>query len=758
VFGEMVRAHRRRLGLTQEELAERTGLSVRGIGNLEAGRIAEPRPTTVRLLADAFGLAGAERDSFCLAAAGEVSGGPSARVPAQLPPDVSAFAGRDEQLTWLDALVSVEAAQPAAVVISAIAGTAGVGKTALAIHWAHRVANRFPDGQLYVNLRGFHPAGSAMSPAAAIRGFLDSFGVPPHRIPADLDAQVGLFRSQLAGRRVLVVLDNARDTEQVRPLLPGAPGCLVLVTSRNELTGLIAAHAAHTITLDLLTEIEAQELLARRLGAHRVSSERQATEEIIVRCARLPLALAIVAARAAVRPSLSLRALAAELRETRAGTTLDGFASGDTTADVRTVFSWSYQALSPPAARLFRLLGLHPGPDASIPAVASLAGIPVARAQRLLTELLRMHLVTENIVGRYGFHDLLRAYAAELADEHDRESDRRAARDRMLDHYLHTAHSAAALLYPHRDPITLSPPQFGTLVEELSDYQQAWAWFTAERAVLPAAVRQAASHGYGAYTWKLAWTLVHFLLRRGLYHEHITIQQVALEAALRFGDQAGRAHAHAGLGLTHIRLGRFDQAEDDLRAALRLFGNLADRAGQAGIHLNLGWLFDLQSRHMEALHHAEHALDLYRADNDKVGQAVTLNSIGWVHAQHGDYQRALSDCRRALALHMEAGGQDARLADTWDSLGYVHCQLGQYREALSCYQNSYELVRALGDRQFEAEAIAKVGDTHRTAGDADAARTAWQDALAIFNALDHPDADQVRAKLRNLNHRDGPGP
>jgi DNA-binding SARP family transcriptional activator len=281
--------------------------------------------------------------------------------PRQLPTPPRSFTGRADALAILDALLTAHGEHSTAVVISALSGTAGIGKTALAVHWAHQVADRFPDGQLYVNLRGFDPGGQTMAPAEAIGGFLHALGMPPQRIPADLDARVGLYRSELSGRRILIVADNARDAAHVRPLLPGTPGCLVLVTSRSQLSGLVAADGAHPVTLDLLSTAEARELLAHRLGQHRIAAQRQAVEDIITSCSRLPLALAIVAARAAIRPSFGLDVLAKELHEARAG--LDAFSDGeDPTTDIRAVFSWSYQRLSTDAARLFRLLGLAPGP------------------------------------------------------------------------------------------------------------------------------------------------------------------------------------------------------------------------------------------------------------------------------------------------------------------------------------------------------------------------------------------------------------
>src|SRR6266540_1819890 len=370
---------------------------------------------------------------------------PMAAVPRQLPVVTWGFAGRVAELAELTSALEEAAEDGGTVVISAIEGTAGIGKTTLAVYWAHQVADRFPDGQLYVNLRGFDPAGSPMAPAEAVRGFLDALGVPPERIPVSLHAQTALYRSLLAGRRVLVVLDNALDAAQVRPLLPGSAACMAVVTSRNRLTSLVAAEGARLLTVDLLTPAEARQLLAGRLGAGRVAADSLAIEEIITSCARLPLALSIVAARASAHLSFPMAALARELDEARGG--LEAFDGGEQAAQVRAVFSWSYPQLSLEAAGLFRRLGLQLGHDVTVPAAASLAGVTVASVRSAMAELARSHLVNEHTPGRYTFHDLLRAYAAELAHTHDPEPERRKTLHRVLDHYVHTAYAAAILVY-----------------------------------------------------------------------------------------------------------------------------------------------------------------------------------------------------------------------------------------------------------------------------------------------------------------------
>ncbi len=785
MFGDMVRTHRRRVGMTQEELAERTGVSVRGIRNIEVGRISAPRPGTVRLLADALALSGPDRERFCQAALGAPAPNPPAQaaparavparaVPAQLPAAVAAFAGRGEHLKRLDALLpdthdednhddnnhNHNGRGTTAVVISAIAGTAGVGKTTLAVYWAHQVRDRFPDGQLYVNLRGFGPAGTAMAPGEAIRGFLEALEVAPQRIPATLDAQAALYRSLLAGKRVLVVLDNARDVDQVRPLLPGAPGCLALVTSRNQLFGLIAAEGASPLTLDVLSGEESRELLARRLGPQRVAAEPEAAAEIITRCARLPLALAVAAARAVAYPHFPLAALAGELGEAR--DRLDSLDGGDPTTGVRAVLSWSYRGLPPQAARLFRLLGLHPGPDLSVAAAASLAGLPADQVRPLLAELTRAHLVDEHSPGRYSFHDLLRAYAAEQAHSHDADTDRRAAVHRLLGHFLRTAYAADRLLDPHRDPIALAPPAPGVTPGDPVDYEQAMTWFTTEHAALLAAVGQAARAGFATHAWQLAWALETFLYRQGHWLDLLDCQTTALDATRGCADSAGQAYAHCGLAHAYGRLGRYGDVHAHLGQALDLFGLLGDEIGQARTHRMIGLALGHQGRAREALDRNRYALDLYRAAGHRAGQAWALNAVGWYHAQLGDHEQALASCEQALALMRELGHRNGE-ANTWDSLGYAHHHLGRHRQAVVCYQHAVELCRELGHRYKEALALDCLGDVHHAVADADAARDAWRRAVAILDELAHPDAATVRAKIHGLDEaggsRDGtPGP
>ena len=669
-------------------------------------------------------------------------------VPAQLPSAVPGFAGRAAELARLDAVLAQaereRSAGSVAVVISAVSGTAGVGKTALAVQWAHRVAARFPDGQLYVNLNGFGPGGQPAEPGEAVRGFLAGLGVAPAEVPGGVPAQAALYRSLLAGKRVLVVLDNARDAEQVRPLLPGSAGCLAIVTSRSDLAGLVAAEGAYPVSLDLLPPAEAGELLARRLGEARVASEQSAVSEIIERCARLPLALAIAAARAAARPGFPLAAIAAGLRGATA--TLDPFGGTDLTTDVRAVFSWSCRLLSGDAARLFALLGLHPGPDISVPAAASLAAVPPGRAEALLAELAGAHLLSEHGPGRYTAHDLLRTYAAEQVHSLVPGADRAAARHRILDHYLHTAYIAARLLKPERDPIDLAEPPPGTVAEDLTTPDSALAWFAAEHRVLLACISASAAAGLDRHVWQLAWTVKTYLFRGGYWHEQVVTERAAVDAARRDGDLRGLGPAQFSLGEACERLNRLEEAESHYRDALETYAAAGDLSGEADICLGMAELAVHQHRFADALEHSRRALDTFRLAGDAIGQAFALCSVGWSHALLGEYHQALTFCQDALVRMPELGLREGE-AGAWNSLGYAHHGLADHQQAAICYQRALGLYRELGDRYFEAGALTSLGDVHLSAGDSGAARRAWAQALRILEEIDHADASRVRAKL-----------
>jgi DNA-binding SARP family transcriptional activator/tetratricopeptide (TPR) repeat protein len=664
-------------------------------------------------------------------------------APMMLPTAVPGFAGRERELQVLCGAAG-RAGGP--VLITAIGGTAGVGKTALAVHWARRAAAGFPDGQLYVNLRGFGPA-EPLPATEALGVFLDALQVPAAQIPAGLDGRQALYRSLLDGRRVLILLDNARDPKQVRPLLPVSPTAMVLITSRNELASLMVTDSARMLTLDVLSDAEAHQLIAARMGEARLAAEPEAAGELIALCARLPLALAITAARAAAHPGFTLAALAAELRDAHGR--LDALSTGEDTTDVRAVLSWSYQQLSPATARMFRLLGLHPGPDLTAAAAASLAGTGLAEARCMLRELTRRHLLAEPAPGRYAFHDLLHAYAAGQAAAEDSQADRDTAIHRMLDHYLHTGHAAATLIKPSRQPLDLGPAEPGTAPEALDGHEQAMGWFAAERQVLLAAVTVAANIGLDTHAWQLPHVVCDFLERRGHWDECKVIQHTAVVSAARIGDAAAQALSLRYLASSEVLLGDYDQARTHLMDCIRLNQQLGDRVGEAYAYHDLGGLDDCEGRYAAALGCHEQALALCCAAGHHVGQGLALNAIGWNHAMRGDYRSARTSCRRALVLLREAGHRHAE-AHTLDSLGYAEHNLGRLAEAVKCYQQSISLFRQLGVRVSEAETLARLGDTRRAAGHPDAARDAWLRALEILDDLGHSGADEVRAKLRQL--------
>lgn len=779
-LGEFIRSRRRGAGLTQEELAERCGLGVRTISDIERGRVVRPRRRSLELLSGALGLAAPtleELRQVSLADSGEASqlapvvadrtgyrGQHAPVVPHQLPVAVHHFVGRDGELKALDGLLEDAVGGAGLVVITAISGTAGVGKTALALHWAHDVADRFPDGQLYIDLQGFAPSGLPLTAAESIRCLLDSLGVAPERIPVDQAVQATLYRSLLAGKRVLVILDNASDPAQVRPLLPGSPGCMVIVTSRSQLTGLAAAEGANLIILDALAPHEAREMLERRLGGDRVSSAPAAVTDLIDLCARLPLALSIAAARAAGRPRLPLAALAAELRDVQAR--LDGLGTGDVATDLRTVLSWSYRQLSGPAARMFLVLGIHPGPDISEPAAASLAGVSRRQARGALAELCRASMISEHAAGRFAFHDLLRAYAAEVAHSCETDTTRFAAEGRVLDHYLQTANSAARMLNPYREAVTLSPPRPSVGQEEVHDRQQALAWFQAERRVLLAAIKQAVDDGFRVHAWQLAWAAAPFLSGQGFWHELVAAQRIALGAGQSLGDLSAQAHAHHFLGQAWMLLGAHDEAARQLDTALRLGRQLGSSLIQAREHAALAMVCNQQGRSPEGLRHSQESLRLSRAAGYLFGEAHSLNAIGWHHIQLGEYREALAFCQQALALHHDLGYAQGTAA-TLDSLGHAYYHLGNYDEAIARYLEAINALEGIGDRDDHAEFLTHLGDAYQAAGNRNGARRAWQQAMEILDDLQAPVAALVRSRLtvsKSLHEprsrsrpQDGPG-
>ncbi len=656
-----------------------------------------------------------------------------AAVPRQLPATVRHFTGRIAELAVLTSMLDRGA--ELTVVILAIAGTAGVGKTALALRWAHQVTDRFPDGQLYVNLRGFDPGQPVAAPDALAR-FLRALGVAGQDIPADTEERSAMYRGRLAGRRVLVLLDNAGSAEQVRPLLPGTPGCAVLVTSRNTLAGLVARDGAQRLDLDLLSLSEAVRLLRTLIG-DRADETPQATAELAAQCARLPLALRVAAELVAARPAEPLGELIGELADHHRR--LDLLAVGeDPQTAVRAVFSWSYLHLDADAARMFRLLGLHPAADWEPYAAAALAGITLEEADRLLTVLASAHLIQpvgSPVPGRrYGLHDLLRAYAAEQAMGHDAEPDRRQALTRLFNHYLRTAAAAMDSAFPAEHPRLPDVPAPVGPVPPVADPAAAQAWLDAHRATLVAVAAHAADYGWPGHATRLATAMFRYLETGAFYSELVAIYGHAQRAARSIGDKAAEAEARNCVCLVDLRQGRYPQAICRLREALELYRQAGDQTGQAYVLGNLGIVDFHQGRYQQAVNHQRQALTLYRQAGSQVGQARTLNNLGLVELRQGRYHQAASHFRRALTLYRQAGIR-AGQAYALRNLGRVELQQGRYDQADDHLRQALALFRRTRDPADEAEALTALGevDLHRGRYH-DAARHHGQ-ALAGFREI-----------------------
>ncbi|WP_344088090.1 AfsR/SARP family transcriptional regulator [Luedemannella helvata] len=644
--------------------------------------------------------------------------------PMQLPAAIRGFAGRDADLATLDDL------HAGGVHLVTISGTAGVGKTSLALHWAHRRADRFPDGVLHANLRGFDTTGP-VPVINVLRDFLTALGVAP---PEGTDALAAALRSRLSGRRLLMVLDNAGSAEQVRPLLPGTPGCLVLVTSRNDLTGLVAADGAVPVPLDLPSVAGARRMLALRLGA-KVDADPAAADDLIAACARLPLALAVVAARAATS-GLSLRELAVELAD------LDAFGDGDPVTDVRAVLSWSYRAVGGPARRMFRLLGLRPGPSFTVAAAASAAGVTPGEAGRLLRELASANLISCG--PRFANHDLLFWYAAELAAA---DPDAAVGRRRLLDHYLHSAHANAGVLDVFRDPLSLPPPVDDVPLDLVEDDAAALAWFTAEYQALVNAVSVAADAGLDEHCWQLACVLTEVFERLGRWEDWAAVHEAGLAAARRAGDRAAQARCLAGSGRAAMWLRSWEAAHERLREALIMYAEVGDLDGLARTHHNIGYLIEHQGGDLAgALRHSQKALDLFRACGDEPGEARALNAVGWYETLLGRPADAVVHCRTALDLLRRLGDRRTE-AFTTDSLAHAYLAQGEVRRAVDCLEDAVATMVALGDLFHEAELADHLGDAYARLGDTDAADRAWRRALGRLDGLGHARAATIRDKL-----------
>ncbi len=791
-FGELLRGLRKDARLTQEELAEEAAVSLRTIQDLEVRRHRTAHKPTAEKLAGALNLTGQLRVLFVKAATGRataeevlvagiagtsatgqataISGPPaSVPVPRELPADVGAFTGRASELAELDGLLAAAAATagaPGPVVISAVSGTAGAGKTALAVHWAHRMATHFPDGQLYVNLRGYDPE-QPVQPAEALAGFLGALGAPGPGIPLGEAARAALYRSLLNGRRLLVVLDNAASEEQVRPLLPGSASAMVLVTSRATLAGLVARDGARRLDLDLLPAGDAVALLRALIG-DRVDADPEAAQSLASLCARLPLALRVAAELAAARPDRPLAELAAELADERDRLEhLD--AGGDPRGAVASVLSWSYQRLDRDAAAMFRLLGLHPGQDWDRYAAAALAATTASRAGQLLAELSRTHMIERAGPDRHGMHDLLRAYAADRAAACDHGNSRREALSRLFDYYLAACSAAMDCLAlaerhhrPDATPVSTPVPEFG-------DMDAARSWLNAELGTLVAVAAHTASRGWPGHTIRLAQTLHRYFDgvddttgmticryaldaarelgdraaeartlttmgviygRQGLYPQAMECHEEAVTIARDVGDRLTQGWALGNLGLIHDQQGRYAKAARCHRQTLPLHRELGDVTGEAIALSNLGLIYLRQSRYQQAARHMRQAIKLYRQVGHQFGEAIALTNLGEVRHRQGRYQEAADHQALALALSRQLG---SRRVEAWalTRLGKVRCRQGRREQAIGHYQQALEMFREVGDRDGEAEALNGSGETLLAGGQYSEARAFHNAALAL---------------------------
>jgi DNA-binding SARP family transcriptional activator/tetratricopeptide (TPR) repeat protein len=646
-------------------------------------------------------------------------------IPRQLPAGIRCFIGRAAELRALDDLLGDATGTAGAAVISAIGGTPGVGKTALAVHWAHQVAERFPDGQLYVNLRGYDPGEPVCAPDV-LAGFLRALGVPWQDVPAEADERGARFRSLLAGRRMLVVLDNAAHSEQVRPLLPGSSECVTLVTSRDALPGLVAGNGALRLDLDLLTPAESVGLLRALVGA-RVDAEPDAAVELAGLCARLPLSLRVAAEFAAARPAASLAELARELADQQRLDLLD--VGGDPRTGIRAVFSWSYRHLDTGAARLFRLLGLHPGPDLDPYAAAALAAATVPHVRGMLNVLARAHLVQPSGSGRHGMHDLLRAYARELTSR-DREDERREALTSLFDYYLNTAGAAMNTLFPaerHRRP-RIPPP--ATATPPLAEAAEAKAWLAAELTNLVAVTAYTADCGWPGHATRLSATVARYLAGGGHLPEAVVIHSYALGAARAIGDPAAEATTLSSLSQIDLHYGYGEQATCQLRQAMALFREAGDRTGEARVLNNLATVEAQEGRYQQAGKHHQQALELYLAVGDQTGEARALHGLSDVDLRLGRYQRAHDHLGRALALCQQTGDW-VNEAYVLSLLGDLNLRLRRYPHAAGHLTRALGLFREADDRIGEAWVLAHLGAAQLGQGHGELAIEYDQEAQAV---------------------------
>ncbi|MFK3978829.1 BTAD domain-containing putative transcriptional regulator [Micromonospora sp. NPDC050397] len=695
--------------------------------------------------------------------AGDVPLAPLVR-PAQLPPDLSQFVGRSAEIDLLsDLVVGMSAVGRTSPLVVAMDGMGGVGKSTLAAHFARLVADEFTDGQLYLDLRGDHEDESVRA-GDALHSMLYALGVPASHVPDTFDARVGTYRSLTAGKRILVLLDNVRDPAQVRPLLPNSAESLVLLTSRRPLLGLATFDGAHLLRIEVPDLRSARELLKRRLvrlpNRTTCPYDVEIVDEIIELCGRLPLALAILAARLNAHPTLSLAAVAADLRD--GARRLEVFPGGADAYDPRTAFSWSYRQLSPGAARLFRLLAVAPSLGITAAASASLSGRDAVRTRAELEELTEAALVTEHDDGRFSSHVLVKAYAEECFESVEPPQERRAAVSRLLQYYLHSSFNAQVLLAPHRVPIEPPPALPGVVPEQPAAYDEAIAWFAAQREVLKEAVRLADDLGYGIVPWQLAITMQQYLQWAGHFQDWEDVMRTALHAARQSGDEVGEAHSLRSLAGARWSFGANVEALNLLAAALQIFEQRDMRLEQGLVNTNLHWVYEALGQDEQALTHGEKALALYQEIGYRRAVTFSLMSNGRSLARLGQLEESAQVLEQALKLHEQIQGErevgsDATLlaveGETRMAIAANLAETGRFGEAVEQLELSAETSRRVNHRPNQFEALLQLAKLLNLIGDAAAAREALERAEAVLASFPGGGPERLRDRFACLARR-----
>lgn len=675
--------------------------------------------------------------------------------PRQLPLDATRFVNRQQTITRLDAALPVEndatAAGGQSMTVAAIAGAPGVGKTALAVHWAHRVRQRFADGDLYVDMRGYGP-GPALDVGQALDTFLRALHVPAEQIPTDTEGRAALYRSVLTGKRVLIVVDNVSTVGQVRPLLPATPSCMAIITSRSRLSGLVAREGASRMTLDVLSPDEAVALLSDSIGGDRVNAEPQAAAELARRCAYLPLALRIIGERIANTPYATLAEFVADLA--LVDHQLDALTvDDDELSDVRAVFSWSYQALPEETARFFRLLGLHAGSDISAAAAAAITGLNLPRARKLLDQLTAAHLVQNPARERYLFHDLLRAYALERAQAEEIPEQQRQARRRVYTWYLWMAEEGRKVILPYSHAIPLPPAGPDVPFTPPSAVAEAMAWFERERLNLLDNVRQADQLGDHDIAWQLPVVSDGFFELKSYWSDWCDVHLTGLRAARSAGSRLGEAANLRCLGDAYWRTEQREAALDCYRQGVDASRDVNDHWVEGFCLRGLGLIHEELGRIEEALNLYSQAREVFRRHGLTRGEGMSLLSLGNCHRARGHLDTAIDHYRQAVTI---LDGINDQWSVAWASypLGLAYQQTGQLDEALEQHERALELFRRFDDRRCEGLTLAALGDTFHATDQRDDAQRCWQQALQILDPLGDPHAEAVRRLVAQQDSSD----